>query len=217
MRRDSSSGFTLIELLIVISIIGVLAAVLLPAVIGGRNAANVAADAAQLRNSHFAWFQLFKMKNNQTFPTEGGHRFVLQTWTSGLVEKTPENFDKYFSPGARDNDGAYQDKRKAVLKGENPWQTINDTSSEDTHYVGRAKKERRGMDSGTEALMATDNEGGWTFPDGDINILLGDGNVRQLSYMQMQEIYQLGPFDKGNPIVMYGPNSPITECQKLDN
>ena len=41
--------------------------------------------------------------------------------------------------------------------------------------------------------------------------------MRTLSYMQMQEIYQLGPFDKSNPIVTYGANSPITECQKLDN
>ena len=69
----------------------------------------------------------------------------------------------------------------------------------------------------SDALMATDNEGGWTFPDGDVNILLADGNVRTLSYMQMEELYQLGPFNKDNPVLTHGPESPIPECKKLAN
>lgn len=213
MRR-SPSGFTLIELLIVISIIGVLAAVLLPAVLENRDAANSAADAMQL-GTHNQWFEFYRQKYNRAMPMEGGHKFVLSTWK--VVDHTVENFDKYFSPGARDNDAHYQELRKQMLRGEMPWTDLRQCTPADTTYAGRAKDHIKTVgQSGNEAMMANSNNGMWTLRDGTVNILLFSGAVRTLSYQMMQELYGLGERDPNNPIQTWGANSPIPECQKLD-
>ncbi|MGK0156841.1 MAG: prepilin-type N-terminal cleavage/methylation domain-containing protein, partial [Neolewinella sp.] len=67
MRR-SQSGFTLIELLIVISIIGTLAAVLLPRILETRAAANASNDALQMR-THYQWFEIYKRAHRGALPT----------------------------------------------------------------------------------------------------------------------------------------------------
>jgi prepilin-type N-terminal cleavage/methylation domain-containing protein len=214
MRRPQS-GFTLIELLIVISIITLLAAVLLPNILTGQAAANALADQRNL-GRHFEWLTDYKRKMNGALPREGGHKFVLTSWTTGVATHTPENLDRFFSPGLRD-DGIYQDARAMVDRGEDPWPTLQHTNSTDTHYAGRAKEHLVTASRGeNEALMADDNEGIWCLPDGTVNILFNGGAVRSYSYPQLQEKLSLGPLDLDNPIQTYGPNSPIEECQKLD-
>ncbi len=216
MRR-SQSGFTLIELLIVISIIGTLAAVLLPRVLDTRAAANASNDALQMR-THFSWFESYKRAHGGALPRKGGHKFVLSTWTSKIFDHTQENLDMYFSPGTRDADGHYQDQRLLMAKGEDPWPDLASVTSEDTHYVGRAKKYMRSAtQSAHEAWMATDNEGVWSFSDGTVNILFNGGNVRSYSYAQLVETFGLGELNLDEPLETWGPNSPIVECQKLDN
>lgn len=213
----TAPGFTRIELLIAIGILLVLVAVLLRPILDSQRLPNSVADANQLR-THHQWLELYRMKHGSQLPSAGGCRFVLATWTSGVVPHTAENFDKYFSPGARDSDGDYQRKRKLIAQGEDPWPALNDVTSVDTHYAGRAQEHlATALKGNDEALMATDNEDWWTLRDGTINILFANGDVRSLSWHVLQKQFGLGPFDPEEPIQTWGPKSPIPECRKLAN
>jgi prepilin-type N-terminal cleavage/methylation domain-containing protein len=213
MRRPQS-GFTLIELLIVISIISLLAAVLLPTVFGAQVTANVTADAANLRWLN-TQLEIYKTQNKRGLPIEGGAKFVLATWS--VVSQIEENFDRYFIPGRRDNDPDYRLLRAQIEKGEKVWADLKATSSLDTHYAGRAREHLQSAVSGEdEALIADDNEGVWSHPNGSVNVLLNGGNVRTYSFSDLKgRGFVQGEFDKNIPIETTGPNSPIPECRKL--
>ena len=108
--------------------------------------------------------------------------------------------------------------RSRMEIGEDPWLDLGSTTSLDTHYVGRARKHlRTATQSANEAWMATDNEGVWTFSDGTVNVLFNGGNVRTYSYQDMMGRFGLSDFDLDQPVETWGPNSPLPECQKLDN
>ncbi|MFK7743047.1 MAG: type II secretion system protein [Planctomycetota bacterium] len=215
MRR-SQSGFTLIELLIVISIIGVLAAVLVPELMGVQGVAYVEADSQQLRKQN-TWLMLYKQKHKKALPRADGHKFVMSLWTSNIFPHKEENLDFFFTPGARDNDPDYRDAREQMELGEDPWPDLGSTSTLSTHYVGRAREHLRSATRATAALMANDNEGVSTHADGTVNVLFADGNVRTYSFQDLQGRFGIGDFNPDDPIQTWGENSPIPECQKLAN
>ncbi len=69
-KTNEKKGFTLIELLIVITIIGILAAALLPSILGAPARARDAARKAHL-NSIIAAIETYN-NDNQTYPSTGG-------------------------------------------------------------------------------------------------------------------------------------------------
>jgi len=208
MKALRAAGFTLIELLVVISILSLLVVTFLPDIIAAVGTANQKTDAQQL-NKHFFWINLYK-EQMKGYPDGGGHEFVLGSWVKRICEHTPQNLAFFFTPGIRDTDDHYKELREQDL--DKLWPDIQSTTSEDTHYAGRQKEKKRDMVSGLEAWMANDQEGGNAFKDGSINVLYGDGVVRNLQLELELKKYnwskEQGPF----PV---GPESPHPDLQKL--
>ncbi len=210
--HDSRSGFTLIELLVVILIIGLLVVALFPNITGSLDSARKTADEANLRWHHQ---NLLRYKGAyKSFPTKGGHKFVLAPWVRKVVEHTPQNRDRYFSPDQQPSE--YIAELKA-LPAEEIWKDFDSLNSEDTDYAGRAGRYMRGdLYSGKEPLMANDNEFIRAYEDGTIIVLMGDGTTRRLLWDV--ELAEYGyPADADDSFIYpVGPESEHPMLQKLE-
>ena len=175
--RNRSSGFTLIEMLVVIGIISLLAVALLPNIVSGRAAANQTADAANLSWHYFNILDYERKYKH--YPRGRGHQWVLDPWVRGVVERTPQNLEKYFTPGLSGD--VIRDLKRELEETGTVWSTADALTSLDTDYAGRDSSRRSGsIMSGKVPWMSNDNEFDPAFPDGSINVLMGDGVVRVL-------------------------------------
>lgn len=213
-----SRGFTLIELMVVVALIALLSAALWPVLGHVEDSANALADKANLE-IQYSWQRTYARKHHGMLPAAAGHAMVLAPWQAGIMDHTPENFDRFWTPGpARNGDPRYQELYKLVLSEREPWPRGASTTTLDTHYVGRARPHLMTREQGgKEAWMANDNEGRWSLRDGTIHVLFGSGTVREYSYPQLEELFGTGPFDPALPVVTHGSASPLPACRKLAN
>ncbi len=209
MRRNAS-GFTLIELLVVIGILSLLMVTLLPNVLAGRQTADIFADQANL-SWHYTNIEIYKTRKHK-WPKRGGANFVLAPWVMQIVERTPENRDRYFTPGKQNLDPRWLELSE--LDPQDIWRSFDEITSDDTQYAGRSAKHYRTMFSGKEALMANDNQYDNTFQDGTINVLMGSGSVRTL--YKAEQLKEFWNEDDPNFVLEVGPNSPVDILKKLE-
>lgn len=103
MTKDAR-GFTLIELMVVIVILGILAAVIAPRIIGRTDEARVTEARVQIKNLETA-LKLYKLDNGLYPSTEQGLEALVKKPTTGII---PRNW----------REGGYLEKKKLPA---DPW------------------------------------------------------------------------------------------------
>lgn len=102
--RGRCQGFSLIELMVVIVILGILAAIIAPRIIGRTDEAKVTEAKVQIRNLETA-LKMYKLDNGQYPSTEQGLDALMKKPAIGII---PKNW----------RDGGYLEKNKAP---NDPW------------------------------------------------------------------------------------------------
>ncbi|MDA8388178.1 MAG: type II secretion system major pseudopilin GspG [Nitrospiraceae bacterium] len=103
MRKDSN-GFTLLELLVVVFILGILAAIVAPKIIGRTNDAKVAEAKVQIRDFETG-LKLYKLDNGFYPTTDQGLESLI---TAPATDPIPKNY----------RPGGYLEQKKVPL---DPW------------------------------------------------------------------------------------------------
>lgn len=104
MKSKENSGFTLIELMVVIVILGILAAIIAPKIIGRTDEAKVTEAKVQIKNLETA-LKLYKLDSGAYPSTEQGLEALVQRPSAGAI---PRNW----------REGGYLEKKKVPS---DPW------------------------------------------------------------------------------------------------
>ncbi len=86
-KRNTTAGFTLIELMVVVVIIGILAGLIVPRIIGSDDKAREAKARMQIESIETA-LKLYKLDNGAFPTTEQGLRALVEAPTAGNLPKS---------------------------------------------------------------------------------------------------------------------------------
>jgi len=185
-----NKAFTLIELMIVIGIIGMLMALIGPAVIGS----GVVADQLQCKNNLReigSGLEFYKSSHGR-YPKKDGAEFILELWKKGIL--TDADYYRCPSDNSTDFDSIFSDEHIAATSKLHAKDLIS--------YAGRMnKKHKIKLGKAGEALAA--DQGDWgEDPNHEfgINVAFVSGAVKYLLFDEY--------FD--------GNNNPIGSLKPLD-
>ena len=203
IARVVRAGFTLVELLAVILIIGILMVFLLPKIPEAIDTAKVTACKKNM-SEIYSGFIIYEQKFSR-LPNESGVRFFADLIAMKVWEDTKASVKKLNCPAAQ---------KPAGTQGlpETEWYTdltrIDGTWSS---YAGRdCKRFPLKMMSGTEPLVADDNDGGKNHRTATV-VLYGDGSPQSF---ELGELEKAGTLQK-DELLTVGPDSPVEDLRKL--
>ncbi len=87
-RTGSTQGFTLIEVMVVLLIIGIMAGIIAPQILGNQDAANIKKAAVDIQQLESA-LEMYKLRNN-SFPTT--EQTLEALITAPTTDPIPRNF-----------------------------------------------------------------------------------------------------------------------------